>query len=168
MCVLFSHANSAHNAHTFLGKQIWIIPLILTCPQSPQCPKCPLILGEKIMDTPFYFDMSTLPTMPTPSKEDKKNLGGVFYFDDNQHCPLRHQYMVTHINHYDMNKYVCIIFTCPHCPQCPQCPHLLWKIIWIVPFILTCPHCPQCPHLLRRVVFFRGGCFILMITNIAD
>merc|ERR1711954_553213 len=95
--------------------------------------------------------MPTLPTVPTPSKEGNFFLGGMFYFHDNQHCPLRHQYMVTHINHYVMNEYVCIIFTCPHCPQCPQCPHLLLKIIWIDPFILTCPHCPQCPqcpHLL--------------------
>merc|ERR1711954_619876 len=101
----------------------------------PHCPQCPHLLRRVIF------------------------LGGMFYFYDNQHCPRRHQYMVTHINHYNMNKYVCIIFTCPHCPQCPQCPHLLSKIIWIVPLILTCPHCPQCPHLLRRVIFFRGGMF---------
>merc|ERR1711954_174394 len=73
--------------------------------------------------------MPTLPTVPTPSKEGKFFQGGMFCFDDNHHCPLRHQYIVTHINHYVMNKYVCIIFTCPHCPLCPQCPHLLWEKI---------------------------------------
>merc|ERR1711954_50603 len=69
----------------------------------PHCPQCPHLLRR------VNF------------------LGGMFYFDDNQHCPLRHQYMVTHINHYDMNKYVCIISICQQCPQCPQCPHLPWK-----------------------------------------
>ena len=121
-CPLRHQYMVTHINHYVMNKYVCII---FTCPHCPQCPQCPHLLWEKIMDTPFYFDMPTLPTMPTPSKEDKKNLGGVFYFDDNQHCPLSHQYIVTHINHYDMNKYVCIIFTCPHCPQCPQCPHLL-------------------------------------------